>query len=173
MTRRAMPVPIDECGPLRPIIDAAARGTQLSRLRTFVGVCPRGHTLVEVFPTAAGNFAVWTEQGLDYRLLGAASTTDELDSEALSASDAELARRVDDLVPGHRRDRRKMAALISGELYPGATPARLASGAFRPRCRCTHDASVDFSAIDQFIADGVARAVVCQVRYSRQQVAHS
>lgn len=113
-----MPVPIDECGPLRPIIDAAARGTQLSRLRTFVGVCPRGHTLVEVFPTAAGDFAVWTEQGPDYRLLGAAPTTDELDPEVLAASDAELARRLDDLVPAHRRDRRKMAAPISGSCTP-------------------------------------------------------
>lgn len=52
--------------PLRPVLDALERGTKRSALRSFVGVCERGHTLVEVFPTASGAVAVWQERRMDW-----------------------------------------------------------------------------------------------------------
>lgn len=52
-----------EVDALRPVFDALRRGTKRSRLRLLVYVCERGHTLLEVFPTAAGPYAVWREHG--------------------------------------------------------------------------------------------------------------
>lgn len=50
---------VDPRAALRPALDAFRRGTKRSRLRLFVAVCDYGHTLLEVFPTAAGPAALW------------------------------------------------------------------------------------------------------------------
>lgn len=52
---------IEDVPALAPLLEAFRRGTKRSRLRLLVAVCPRGHTLAEVFPTSAGPYVVWEE----------------------------------------------------------------------------------------------------------------
>jgi hypothetical protein len=47
---------------LRPTMDAFRRGTKRSRLRLTQVVCPKGHTLLEVFPTRGGPVALWARR---------------------------------------------------------------------------------------------------------------
>lgn len=54
-----MSTPLPDCAAMAPLLAAFARGTKRSRLRQLVVVCPAGHTLIEVFPTQAGPYAVW------------------------------------------------------------------------------------------------------------------
>jgi hypothetical protein len=60
-------LPASETPALAPLFDAIRRGTKRSKLRQLAIVCPEeeeGHVLVEVFPTAAGSYAVWKQKGI-------------------------------------------------------------------------------------------------------------
>jgi hypothetical protein len=50
-----------DCEALAPLLSAFSRGTKRSRLRQLVVVCPKGHTVAEVFPTKAGPHVVWKQ----------------------------------------------------------------------------------------------------------------
>ena len=50
--------------PLQPILRAFGRGTKRSQLRALIVICPKGHTLIEVFPITARPVALWSRREL-------------------------------------------------------------------------------------------------------------
>lgn len=52
----------EDFAPIQPVLAAFRRGTRRSSLRLLVVVCPRGHTLFEVFPTVEGPVALWASR---------------------------------------------------------------------------------------------------------------
>ena len=163
-----MSTPLADCPPMAPLLAAFARGTKRSRLRLLVVACAAGHTLIEVFPTSAGPYAVWQHKHSWERVDGESVLTQRLEWCAgplvgvhmVTSGEAAKLRAVEETAAGATYITTRRWAYPDDDRDPHKCESEPQYLYETATCRCTEQAAVDGEELSQWLTDGTRRVVI-------------